>query len=117
MKQAQYDPPVTNQSSRSNDHIFMLNTIKITVPTLTRLSLAPLNFADNYSFRSTNKTRFQTNTNLNATADPSQTLYQPPTARNIGPFASLPSSSSVLNVNPIEQPPVVTQNYTVFFVA
>ena len=57
---------------------------------------------------------FQTKTNSNATANPSQTLYQRHTTSNVqpiphhtGPFASLLSSS---------KPSVNRQNYTVTFV-
>ena len=93
----------------------MLNPINTTVPTLSRSLLAPLNLADTYSLTSTNKNSFQTNTNLNATANPSQTLYQPHAPTNTGLSAILLSSSSAMSsINP---PLAFTQNYTVPYVS
>ena len=105
---------VTIQTNRSNDHTFLLKTITTTVPTLSRPPLAPLNFADTYSLSSTTNNPFQTNTNLNATADQCQNLLEPHTARKIGPSAYLPSSSST--VNPTKPSSVKTQIYTISYV-
>ena len=93
----------------------MLNTKSTSVPTLSRPQLAPLNFAEPYSLSSTNNNQVQTNTNLNATANPSQTLYQPHTSPNIGPSAILPSSPST--VNPMNPSSVNTLNYAIPFAA
>ena len=65
----------------------------------------------------TNKKPSQTNTNLNTTANLSQTFYQPHTAPNIGPTANLHSSTSVLNEKPVNSSPIITQKCTVRFVA
>ena len=76
--------------------------------------MAPLNNADTYSLSSTNINPFQTNTNLNATANQCQTLYQTHIAPNIGPSATLPSPCpTVYAVNPSL---VNSQIYTVPFV-
>ena len=95
----------------------MLITITITVRALWRLLSVPLNTAGTYSCKNTNIYPVQTNTNLNAIANPHQTLYQPHTAPDIGPSASLPSSSSVPAVNEKISSPVITQTYTLAFVA
>ena len=79
IKQIQKNQTKTTEPNRSNDQTFMLDTIATTVPTLSRCPLAPLIAADTYSLSSTNNTLFQTNTNINATASPWQTLYQPHT--------------------------------------
>ena len=57
----QNNPTVTNQSNRSKDLTFMLNTITATVLPLPRHFLALLNFDDTYSLSSNNKNLFQTN--------------------------------------------------------
>ena len=79
--------------------------------------LAPLNIADKCSLKSANNNRFQTITNLNATANPTHALHQPHTAPKIGPCASVLSLFSVPTVNLIDHPPVITQNYTKLFIA
>ena len=63
----------------------MLKTFTTTFFALSRPPSAALNFVDTYSLSSTNNKLFQTNANLNATANQSQTLYQPHTAPDIGP--------------------------------
>ena len=78
---------VTNQSHRSNDQTFLVNTITTTVLTLSKPQLAMMRIADTYSLSSTNNIPFQTKTYSNATANPRQTLYQQPTAHNISPSA------------------------------
>ena len=95
----------------------MLNTLTTTVPALSRPRLVLLNFDETYSLSSTDNTPFQTNTTLNATIIPSQTLNRPQSAPFIRPSAFLPSSSSLPTVNPINSSPVVAQNYTVPLVA
>ena len=65
----------------------------------------------------TNNHQFQTNSNLNASAKPSQTLHQQHTAHKIGFSARLSSSSSVPTVNPKNFSPVNFQKYIVPFVA
>ena len=79
INQIQNNQAVAYQPIRSNDQTFMLNTKTTTVPTLSRPPLAPLNIADTYSLSTTNNNPFETNTILNATANQSQTLYQPHT--------------------------------------
>ena len=64
-----------------------------------------------------NNNLLQTNTNLNATANLSRSLCQPHTAANIGPTASVLSSSSVQTKSPTNHPPIITQKYTGLFVA
>ena len=95
----------------------MLNTKSITAPASLRPPLPPLNNFDTYSLSGTHKNRFQTDTNLNAFAILSRTLYQQYTAPDKSPSASLLSSSSVPTVNPISLPPVFAQTYTVHFVS
>ena len=95
------DQTVTNQPNRSNDQLFVLKTISTIEPTLSKLPLAPLKITDTFSLSSTNKNPFQTKTNLNDTANPCQTLYQPHTAAKRGPYATLPSSSSTFADNTI----------------
>ena len=64
---------------------------------------------------STNINLFETKTYLYSTASPCQTLYEQHTRPNIGPSATLPSSS--ITVNPINPPhPVTTQNHSAHFV-
>ena len=115
INQFQNNHTVTNPPNRSNDQTFILNTIPTTTPDLQRPTLPLLNFADTYSLSSTDNKPFQTNTNLNAIANPCQTLYQPYTAHNICPSALLPSSYST--VNPINTSSTNRQNYTVSFAA
>ena len=115
INQIQNNQTVANQSSKSIGQRLMLNTKSINVPSLLRPPMSPLNFVDSSSLRSTYKNPFQTNTNLNATVNRSQTLYQPQTAPNISLPAILPSSSST--VVPTNHSSVNTQNYTVPFVA
>ena len=86
--------------------------------------MAPLMFADPKPLASTSNNPVVTNTKLNATANPSQMLYEPhatpniqPISYNIGPSATLFSSSSVPNVKTIKRPPKKTQTNTVPFVA
>ena len=50
-----------------------------------RALLTLLNIAVAHSLSSTKKNTFQTITNLNATANPCQTFFQPNSAPNIGP--------------------------------
>ena len=66
---------------------------------------------------STKTNTFQIDSNLNATANPPQKLYQPHvtpniqnTSNNFGPSASVLSPSSFPTVNPINPPPVNTEN-------
>ena len=73
--QTQYNQTVTNQPNRSKDQTYILNTKTATVANSSRRPLAPLKTADTYSLNSTNSNPFQTNTNLNATASPRQTIY------------------------------------------
>ena len=112
INQIQNNQTVTNQSNRSNDQSLMLKTITTTVLTLSEHLLAPLKNAETYSLNSTNIKPLQTITNSNANL--CQTLYQPHTAPNIGPSATLLPSSSTANPN---NPSVKIQNYTVSFVA
>ena len=65
---------VTNQLNRINDQTSMLNTIRATVPNVSRTLLALLDFADTYSLSSTNNNPFQKNTISNATGNTFQTL-------------------------------------------
>ena len=95
----------------------MLNTTILSFPTFSKQPLDFLYHADTYSLSSTNKTPFHTNTKSNATASPFQTFHQTHTAPNISPSASLPSSSSVANGNPIKPHLVKTQNNTLSSVA
>ena len=113
--QSHFDPNVTNQ--RSHDQTLKLNTINTTVSELSRLPLPPLNTADTYSKSSFNNELYQINIKMNANSNPSQTLYQPRTASCIGLSATLPSSSFVRTVKPINSSSVITQNFTVPFVA
>ena len=55
-----------------------------TVPTLSRSPLARLKKADTDFLSSTNNKPLQTNTKLNAAANPCQMLFRPHTAANIG---------------------------------
>ena len=91
----------------------MLNTETATVPISSGRPLVPLNTADTYSLSSTNGKPFQTNSNLNATASPRQTIYQPHTAPHIGPSSTLPPSSST--VNPMNPSRVITKRNTITF--
>ena len=95
----------------------MLNTITTTILNLSGPPLVPLNVVDTYSMGITNKMSFQTYSKLNATLIPFQTLYQPHTKLNIEPTASLPLSSSVPTVNPMNRLPANSENSTVHFVA
>ena len=88
-----------------------------TVPTLSKLLLAPLNNVDTCSLSSTNNNPFQTNTKFKAIANPSETFYHPHFVPNIGLSACLPSSSYVPTVIPTTPSAVITQNFTVHFVA
>ena len=88
----------------------MLKTLNTTLPTLSRPRLAPLNIGATYLKSSTNKFPFQTKSNLNAAANPSQFLYQPHTAPNMGPSTCLLSSSSVPIFYPVNHSTVITQN-------
>ena len=94
----------------------MLITKLTTVSALSRPPMVPLNIAITYLLSSTKKNPFQANAKVIGTANPSQRLYQPHTAI-IDPTASVPSSSSVLFVNPINASPVKTQHFSVSFVA
>ena len=85
----QKNPAVTHQPERPNDRQFMLKVITTTVLTLSRPSIAPLNIADFYSVSSTNDNAFQTLYNPISETNPSQTIYQPHNAPNIGPPATL----------------------------
>ena len=109
LNQSQNVPTAMNHPNRSNYHMFMLKTKTTTVPTCSRPSLVPLKFAVTCSLSSGRKNAFQTNTNLNATANLSQTVYQPDP--NIGPPATLLSDSSVATVNTEKTP---CCNYTKF---
>ena len=112
----QKNQTVTNQPNRSNDKMFMLNTMTTTVPFLSRASLAPPNIVDPYYFISTNSTPLRKKkTKVNLTANQCERLYQPHTAPNIVSSATLPSSSSA--ANPINPFPMLTLNYTVSCVA
>ena len=64
----------------------MLKTITTANPTLSIPPLAPLTVADTYSLSSINNNPFPTITNLNATANQCQTLYQPHTASKVYRF-------------------------------
>ena len=77
--------------------------------------MAPLNIADTFSLSNISNNPFQINTNLNATANQCQTLYQPHTANIIGHSAVLLSLNPT--VNPTELSPVNTQNYNLPFFA
>ena len=78
-------------------------------------SLGSANIVDISSLISTYKNPFQTNTKLNSSAHPCQTLHQPHTAPNISPSATL--SLSISTVNPIKPFSAVKPNYSVLFVA
>ena len=93
----------------------MLNTINTTVLILSGFPLAPLNFVHNFSLSCTNKNPFKTNTNLNITANLCQKLYQAFSATILGPSATFSSSSCT--VKPRSPSLVITQNFTVTFVA
>ena len=82
----------------------MLSTKTNTVPALLRPRWAPLSFVDIFSLSNTNNVHLQANTILNASANPTQTIYQPHTATNVSSSASLLSSSSVPTVNPKNPP-------------
>ena len=69
-----------------------------------------LYISETYSLSGTNKNPFQTDTFLIATAYPSQTLYQPPTAPNISPSTNIPSLCPVPTVKPKHHFPVFTEN-------
>ena len=94
INQLRKNQTVTRRSNRSNDQTFMLDPTTTTVPTSL---LSPLIIADNQSLSSTNNNPFQTSTNLNATANPCQTLYQPHTLLNMCLSAFLPPSSPFVN--------------------
>ena len=115
--QIQSNQTVANQTKRSNDQRLMLNTKTTTVPTLSRPPLAPLIIADTYSLGSTNNNPFQSNTHLNVTANPCQTIYQPHTAHNLPKDHPTILPSSFSTVNPMKLSSVNTQNYTLPFVA
>ena len=108
---------LTTQPKRSHDHTIMLNDITATVPALSRPPLVLLIFADTYWLTSTNYNPFQTYTKLYATTNPSQTIFQPHAATNIGPSARLLISSSIPIVKPINLSPVKPQHRTISFVA
>ena len=93
----------------------MLNTITTTASTFSAPPLAPLNIGETYPLGSTNKKPFQTNNNLNATANQCQTLYQPYISPKKSPSAILFSPSST--VGPINSSFVNIQFHTVHFVA
>ena len=93
----------------------MLNEITTTNTTLSKAPLAPLFFAGTYSLSATNIKPVRTNTNLNDTANPCRTLYQPHSANVIGPSAILFSSPSSVNTRNLS--PVFTKDYSVPFVA
>ena len=80
INQTHINHTVANRPNRSNDQRFMLKTKTTTAPTLLIPCLAPTNIADTHSFSCTNNTPFQTKTNLKATANQCQTLYEPYTA-------------------------------------
>ena len=84
INQIQNIQTLANQPNRSNDQLFLLKTITTTVPTPSRPLLAPLNIAETSSLSSTSNNSFQTNSNLNATANRCQTLYQSHTEPKIG---------------------------------
>ena len=115
INQIQNKQSLANQSNRSKDKTFMLNTETTKFYTLSRPPLAPLIYAGFYSSISTINNPFQLISNLNTASNPCQTLYQPRIAHNIGSSAFFLSSSSTLN--PIHPSSVGTQNYTVPFVA
>ena len=79
--------------------------------------MAPLISVYTYSLSSTNKFPFQSNTDVNAIANPCQLLYQFHTGPNRDFFASLTTSFSIPPVNLINRPPIIIQNNTVLFVA
>ena len=66
----------------------MLKTITNKVFALIRPHLGRLTIGDTYSLTRTINNSFQTKTKLNGTANSSQTLYQPQTARIKGPSAN-----------------------------
>ena len=80
------------------------------------LSSVPLKNVDTFSISSTNNNLFSFITIFYATANPSQTLYQPHTYPNVqtksfrnGPSAKLRASSAP-TVSPLNFPPVSSQN-------
>ena len=113
----QNNSTITIQSNKSNDDTFVLNTVTTTILALSRPPSALPNFVDTCSLSSNNNISFHINTKIPASANPLQTFYQSHTAPNICPSASLFSSCSVPTVNPMNPPPVNTQNYTVPFIA
>ena len=113
INETQNNQTVANLTDISIDQIFLLNTKTTTAPTLSGSPLAPLNIASTYSLKCTNNNPFQTETIINATANPCQKLYQPHTAPNISHSTILPASSS--NLYPLNPSPVVTQNDSVPF--
>ena len=114
INQTRNNQTIANQTKRSNDQTFLLNAKTTSVTNLSRPALAPPNVADTYSLSSTNNIPFQTQTNLYTMANPCQTFYQRHTASNIGPSATLISSSSF--VDPRNPSVVVTQIHAVPFV-
>ena len=106
INQLQNISTLTSQSKRSNENASMMNTISKNIPKRSRPLFSPLKFVDTHSVRNTNNKTFHSNTYLNATANPFQTLYQPhstPMVQAIsypmGLSASLPAKSSVPTVN------------------
>ena len=100
---------MTDQSIRSNDQTFMLNTKTPTFSTRSRPSLTPLKDAESFLLSGTISYPFRISIIFNATANPSQTLYQPHTAPNKGSSASVPSSPSVPTVIPINPSHLILQ--------
>ena len=108
---------VTNQSNWFHDYTKMLNAKTTAVPELSRPILVPLTNVVTFSLSSTNNNTFWTNRYLKNIANASETLYQTPSAPKRGPCAGLPSLFSIATVNPISYSPMITQIYTVPFVA
>ena len=79
--------------------------------------MVPLKSADTHSLSSSHNNPLKTNTNSKTILPPDQTLYQPRTTPNIGTCASLPPSSFVPAMFLMNSPPVITQHYTITFVA
>ena len=88
MNHFQSVPVVTNQPNRTTDRKCMPNTTATTFLTLSTPLVVPLNFVDTQFLKNSKKNPFETNTYLNAAANPTQTLYQPHTVQNVVPFTS-----------------------------
>ena len=84
--QVQKISTVTNQSKKSAVFTFMPKTTTTSVPSLSKPPSTLLKKAGFYAFSSTNMKKFQSNTKINATANPSQTFHETHFAQNTDHF-------------------------------